>query len=383
MEKISAVLNFVNQSIENGKYPTGTELHKKFRIYDFDLTIDKIYNKLKIDFLKVPNKSKRMREKVKKSLIEYVTKSVKKGYYPTHREIKRKFNMDLLTYFPDGIKELYRASNIQYKQIENQALKVAKAKDLQRVAVNIMKRGEIDILSVAKPHQKGIDLLLDTPKGKLGIELKAYSEYEKVKKKDIAQLEKYRVGYKLNRVLLFTTTSSIPKQIPSWLKIFTYEKLIKYCDDKEKKILKRIREKSIHIETKDREIRRNKILHYVQQKSKEGICVGYDEILRDLHLSVYSYFKSMDEVYEKSNIRISLFRSRYFKSKHLKEKIRQKLLQEILDFIKNEVGNGHYPSGENIGNAFGVKHIWNYWKVNDLYKMLNIPTYLERKAGTS
>jgi hypothetical protein len=59
---------------------------------------------------------------------------------------------------------------------------------------------------------------------------------------------------------------------------------------------------------------------------------------------------------------------------------RKKLENKVLSFIKGEVRKGRYPSGVEIGKVFGVKHIWNYWKVNDLYRKLKLPTYLERKS---
>jgi hypothetical protein len=102
------------------------------------------------------------------------------------------------------------------------------------------------------------------------------------------------------------------------------------------------------------------------------------EILKGTGLYVYTYFRNMDEAYEKSGIEIPLSRLKCMRNKKLIKKVKQQQLQKILSFIKEEVNKGHYPSGIDIGKAFQYSHIWNRFKVNDLYRMLGLPTYLER-----
>lgn len=377
-QKINVVLKYVKSSLAKGIYPKANDLHKKFRIYDYGIDIKTIYSKLGINFLLLPNKSHLMVEEIRKLLIDYIKNETSNGHYPTRREIQNKFRVSLSPVLFKGIKELYEKTNVTYKQVENQSIKIEKAKMFLKLVLNILERMEFEVLRIREPNQPGIDIIVDTPNGKIGIELKAYNKFERIKKKDILQLKRFLEKERLKRAFIFTTTSRVPKNLPMNFKILTFQKLKKYCDKNELIILNEIREKSVHIETKEREEKRQKILDFIRENIKTGKCVSAIQILKETGLYPYTYFKNMDEVYEKSGIEIPLSRLKCMRDKNLIEKVKQQQLQKILNFIKEEVKKEHYPSGEDINTAFMYSNIWNRFKVGDLYRMLKLPTYLER-----
>jgi len=377
-KRLKEILAYMKKCLKKMYFPSGNELHKKFRIYTMGLTLKKIYSYLGVNFLLLPKKPSNSREEIKGLLINYLREEVSRNHFPSRKEIEQKFHLKIDGLFK-GIEDLYRNAGLQYKQVENQAIKIEKARKLLKIALNILEKMKLKVLIVRGPNQQGIDIVIGKPCRYIGVELKAYNKFEKVKKKDILQLKKFKIREKLTKVFLFTTTNRISTEIPPWVEVFTFKRLKNYCSKEEIKILNEIREKSIHFETKDKEEKRQRILDYVKKNAAKGKYLGADNILNELGIYVYTYFKNMDEVYEKAGIKVSLRRSRYIRNPKLKEKVRKELLNEILQFIQSKTAKGHYPSGIEIGKAFGVKNIWNYWKVGDLYKMLNLPTYLERK----
>ena len=46
-----------------------------------------------------------------------------------------------------------------------------------------------------------------------------------------------------------------------------------------------------------------------------------------------------------------------------------------IEYIKEEIKNGYYPRGADIGRRFGVKHIWNFVTMKELYARLGINPY--------
>lgn len=375
----SKILDYVRNEIRKGRYPTGTKLHKIFRIYERGLDLYSIYSNIGIDPLKISHRSNKMRKDVKLSLLRFLKKEVMKGKYPSLREIKNNFHLDFYQYF-DNVEQYYKEAGVTYKRVENQDIKFQKAQKLLNLSKKIIQKSNFKILESRGVNQRGIDILIETPFGKAGVEIKAYNKFERVKKKDLEQIKRFTKEEKLVKTFLFTTTDRIPKIIPRGITIFSYNQLKKFLSPEDITILKEIRYKSVHQETEDRKLKKNIILNFVKENAKRNRFVGVDEILKEKEMYVYSYFKNMDEVYKQSKVKINLLRLKYLRNKILKNEEKQKIENQILSFIKKEVRNGHYPSGIDIGRVFGVKHIWNYWKVNSLYKKLNLPTYLERKS---
>jgi len=97
-------------------------------------------------------------------------------------------------------------------------------------------------------------------------------------------------------------------------------------------------------------------------------------------LNVRSYFKSLFDIYKKLKIPPPL--------KNMSGKQAKQPDNECIELWKNEFKKyileivekeKRYPSGVEIGNHFGISHIWNIVKVSDLYKELGLKSYLERE----
>jgi len=61
-----------------------------------------------------PNITAESRRKLRKNLLRYIKSEAKKGLYPTHTELEKKFHTNIRTHF-SGIEEAYRLANVPYK----------------------------------------------------------------------------------------------------------------------------------------------------------------------------------------------------------------------------------------------------------------------------
>lgn len=322
---------------------------------------------------------------LKGELINYVKNQIKKNKFPSRRELESKFRVRMGGLF-DGVEDLYSQAGSPYIQKNSQEIKSKKAELLSEIAKNVLPQLNLKLLKARGPHERGIDILAeDKGKNLVGVELKAYNKYEMVKRRNIEQLKRLIIKEKLNRCLLITTTSKIQSNmiIPATIEIIDYNKLKELCSSIESESLEFIRTYSAHRETYERREKRSRIIKYVREKAKRGEDISHRDILRDTRLSVFTYFKDIYEVYKIAGIRIPINKLKVFRSstkryqkRHRKE--REKFIKKLLTFISNEVKKGKYPSGINIGNKFGISHIWNYVKVSDLYKKLGLKPYHER-----
>lgn len=375
-------VDYVKYCIESGHYPSYHEIDAKFHIRYLKLTMKQIYSQLDVCFLNLPRRPAACSSLLKKPLLNYVQLEVKENHFPSRRELERKFKVDIGKLF-GGIDQLYFALGIKYKQQNSQTLKKDKANILTEIVVAILPKLHLVLLHAQKAHKRGVDILAKNAKSELiGIELKAYNQFEPLKQKHIVQLSKYIKKYSLKRGLLITTASKTDKlKVPTTIQIFLFDDLKKLCEsDKSlQSQLKYIRDKSIHVQTHEYEVKKQRILNYIRANSSAGKYVGARDILQDLGLCLYTYFKNVDEIYQKTNALPSLNKIRYVQNKQHKAKLRKKMKNQILTYMREQVKKKHYPSGIDVGNNFGIKHIWNYFKMSDLYKELNLPTYLERK----
>lgn len=323
---------------------------------------------------------------LKSELIEYLRQEVKKNHYPTRRELEQNFSLRLSELFY-GIKDLYARAGIEYVQKNSQELKQKKADMLTRVVLNILPKWNLDVLEVTDVHKQGIDIVAQDMQNKLiGIELKAYNKYESVKKRNIQQLNRFlKQGF--SKIILITTTSKVqPKiEIPPEIQIITFNDLSKFVNKKQQSILEFIRNKSVHFETEEKTRKRQKILQYTEQKLKLGQDVSYVNILKDLHLDLYTYFDNISELFitVKSDLplKILLQHGRIGRrNSNTNMALRQIAINKILKYISQEIRKDHYPTAENIEKYFDISYIWNLVTMKELYHEQGYPAYLERKT---
>lgn len=117
------VLNYIKKEVAKGYYPGWNNIEDKFHIAIeayFKDGLKTAYKETGIDL--VPNKKWRKsimdarKEKTREKIIDYVKNSVKKGFYPTWKDIEEKFNIHYVTYF-SSIVEIYKKAGTDYPRI--------------------------------------------------------------------------------------------------------------------------------------------------------------------------------------------------------------------------------------------------------------------------
>lgn len=376
------VIKYVKNEIKRGRHPSYKELQEKFNINYFNMNLNKIYSKLGIKFLDIPKRRPTgCNEILKKELIDFIKNEIQKGRYPSRREIEKKFRVHISILF-GNIENLYISAGSRYIQKNSQEIKRRKANLFMKFVVSILPRFHLKIIKYRNANQRGIDILAKNTKGELiGIELKAYNKYERVKKRDIIQLRNFLIKEKLNKVILISTTSRIQTnlKIPHNIKIILFDDFIKFCNKDMIPLIKFIRTYSVHRETHEKELKRDKIIKYLKEQTQKGKKVTVTNISNDLNLDFYTYFESIYDAYKQAGILMPSLNIRGIRNELKRNKAKEQIINQILNFIKMEVKKGHYPSGEDIKNKFGIGHIWNVIRMSDLYNRLGLPSYLERE----
>jgi len=378
------IINYVKAEIEKERYPSYKELDKQFNLYRRNINIFDVYSKFGFSLLNLPVKRpQNSYAHLKQELIDYLKGEIEKDNYPSRREIEKRFKVRIGNIF-GTINNLYSHVNMPYKQKNNQELKIKKAKILTNIMLDVLPKLNLELKNIAKVHQKGIDILAeDSNNNLIGIELKAFNKYEPIKKKNLEQVKRFLVKYNLKKAILVTTTKRCNKiELPNNIEIIFYDDLMKLCNMENIKKLDFIRNYSIHKETYEREKKRAKMIKYAREMYIKDKDISYESISRDLNLNIRTYFNNIYDLYYKANIPVPQRKIYGFKcSKPYKktEKARNALLKRMLQYISEEVKKGRYPSGIEIGNKFGISHIWSFINVSDLYKQLGLQPYHSRK----
>jgi len=320
---------------------------------------------------------------LRKELIRYLKERANVSHYPTRRELENNFSFKMTGVFR-GIEELYEDAGIAYKPIHNQQIKSDKAELLTEVIIKILTSQGLKIINKRSVRERGVDLIaVDRYNRRIGFELKAYNQYERVKKRNIRQVKRFLRTENLDSCYLVTTSNRISKNLtmPKEIVILNYNQLSKLVNQNDIKKLEHIRTYSVHKETETKRTNKKIIIQYTIEQSKKGIPVTYNKILRELHLDLYTYFEDIFDLFKQANLMPPnrLIFGRRASTKKKGRIFYKKLVRKMLDYIKKEVCKGHYPTGTEIGEKFGMTNIWNFIKVSDLYSMLGIPSYRQRK----
>ena len=128
-----------------------------------------------------------------------------------------------------------------------------------------------------------------------------------------------------------------------------------------------------------KEIKRKEILDYAKNRIARGKKITSNIISKDLNIDLNTYFKSIYEVYDYLKILPPIRIMREGRRSPHKGHKRNLIIQKMVNYIKKEVSRGHYPSGIDVGNQFGVKHIWNFITMKELYEKAGFEHYHIRK----
>jgi len=328
-----------------------------------------------------PNNSK---ERLKKELLFYLKKEYKKGHIPSRRELDSKFHFRLDTLFKN-INNLYESAGLKYKLTANQSIKAKKANLLLELITKNLDKFGLKLIKARSVRERGVDIIAIRGIKKIGIELKAYNKYEKLKTKDINQVKRFIQNENLDMAIIITTTDIKNKEVKQEdkIRIIMYKDLVQIIKNKgNQKELKYIRDYSTNREDPRKDIKRQMILEYVSEKfNKENKRSSYLDIQKNLHLDIYSYFDNLFHIYKILKIAPLSKNMRGPRSINPDKEIINLWKENFKNFIIEEIKKRkRYPSGIEIGKHFGISNIWNIVKVSDLYKELGLKPYLERKT---
>jgi len=326
-------------------------------------------------------------------IVMYVEKEVKKGRYPTHDEIERRFHTNIRTYFKN-IREIYKLANVAYIRDPNPFIKLKKEEVLTKICVKLFDKLGYDIERVSiELNGHGADLIVRDGDGNpIPVEIKAYQKYGKIGvssrfpkyfRDEIKQLKAYVEELKSPYGILITSTDrSNIKNFPPNIKLLfgrdITNLLKKFQLEKELKQLEWVRYSNVSAK-KERYIEafRKEILKFVRRNLMEGRYVGRREIEKRFDINYNTYFRSMKEIYQKLNVDTSqLSRAR------MGGNVDKKVMRErILDFCRTEIKKGNYPTYKEIQKTFGcLPKLFFPGGIREIFKQLN--TEYNRKFAT-
>jgi hypothetical protein len=172
------ILKYFIQQIKKGITPTTTNIRERFSVSlssYFPRGIRELYKITKTN----PPASLRDRKKLQQEIIEHIRSQVKKGFYPTHNEISEKFHTNIV----GSIRELYRLAGIKYKRDPNPFLRYEKEKKLADITKKLFaKLGyRITRVSIGPSKPSGADIIVEDKKKQLiPIEIKAFQKFGKI-----------------------------------------------------------------------------------------------------------------------------------------------------------------------------------------------------------
>lgn len=364
IKKRREALDYIKKSLKQKYLPSYYELNKKFGLGHLKITLLELYQEADIKFLnlkfKRPNNVHLL---LRKELIDYIKERVKYNHHPSRREIENKFNLSLAPVLFKSIRDLYKKAGIKYSQENNQELKVRKAKLLTDIVISILPKLDLKFKKSRRATERGIDILAKDYKGKMvGIEIKAYNKYERVKERNIEQIKKSLEKEKLSQGILITTTDKIESnlKIPKNIKLILFKDLRKIFNEDYSDNIHFIRNYSIHEDTSLHKKKREIIINYVRNKLLNNKTIKAREINKELNLDVKTYFNSVLEIYLAAGTLPPLgkFKGPRAKQENKISNIILELWRErIKEYIKFQIKYNHYPSGVEIGNYFNNSRI--------------------------
>ena len=320
----SQILEFVLANYKKNIILTRTAIQNKFKIR-FDYYFSSIRELYKIcglekEFLIGARTSvrRKFKDEIRNLVLNYIRNQVKIGKYPSYREIKEKFGVNLNFYFL-SILDAYKMIGINLIDKRNIFTSFKKQELLREITIYFLKNRGFRIIK--KRNTLGEDILIsDKEDNLIPVELKAYHKsislpnrlpyINKPYKNEFDQLRNYMRKHKSTFGILITSTSKIRSKVPKNIKLITGSILLKFLNNNGRvnliKKLEWIRNtysnssKAIEIQKK-----RNIILDYFENSVKEGKVPTTRELERKFEIDLRTYFpKRINELYEYCGISI-------------------------------------------------------------------------------
>ncbi len=380
--KEQRALEYLKEQVKKGIHPSYGELHRRFNIGNHGIKLDNLYPKIGITCLELkckrPNSSL---PQLKRLLVEYIQGQHQKGIYPTRTFLEKHFRVSLNGLF-NGIDDLYNQAGIKYIPKISQHLKNTKACLLQRIIVDLLPTMGLTLVQERGIHEHGIDLITRYKDGSpVGIEIKAHSCYEPIKKRNIIQLERFLTQEKIDFLILVTTTSQINAvSKDKRIKIISFDDLIKICNGEQVKTIEWIRNEVVHQENKEKAVVKENILKYARERLEKGENISCLDITKKFRVDVRTYFNGLNEIYDTLHIFPPIRKMESGRrSCNINLAYREEITRRMVNYIKEEAAKRRYPTGVDVGNKFGLSHIWNFVTMTELYQRAGLKPYLERR----
>jgi len=316
------IVEYLKEEVRVGRKVTKAKLEKHFHISlktYFPGGMRELYREAGIE---IPLRL-RDKTKLREEIIDYVRLEAKNGHYPTYDELNEKFRTNLNRIFTN-MREVYSLANVPYIREKNPFIKLEKERKLTKICIKLfLKLGyDIDAVSILS-SKKGPDIILRDKKGNLiPVEIKAYHKYGKVGER-ISLYSPY-FGDEVSQLRNYIKKLKAPF---GFLVTSTNRSSIK----KKPKNMQIIFAKDLEKMLKE---------HGLRKELKEL------EWVNETHLSIS------------------------------KEKTIKKMRNEILFYVKREIKKGRYVSKHEIEKTFQI-NLQTYFKsIREVYKSLGINPYL-------
>ncbi len=283
---------------------------------------------------------------MQKDLINYIKEEATKNHFPSRRELETRLCFQLSPTFK-GILGLYASAKINYKLAPNQQEKINKATILLNIISKNLTKLNLTLIKNRKVNERGIDILAFDESGLVGIELKAYNKGETLKLKDLIQVKKAIIQENLSRAIIITTTDKIKAKImpEDKIRVITYSELTNILSIKHLSEIEYIQNSSVNIWTKDKELKRQRILDFVSTKYKKGIKSSYKLILKELNLDLYTYFDNLFEIYKILKVLPPTKNMRGLRAKYPDKDLLELWKTKFKEYILEETKKGHIRQG--------------------------------------
>jgi len=123
---------------------------------------------------------------------------------------------------------------------------------------------------------------------------------------------------------------------------------------------------------------KQKILDFVSSEVNRGKYPNQTEIDRKFHISIYSYFRSLKEVYESAGFDYNNIKKlKMMKKGNLirkkKLRFRKKVgRKRIIEYIRKEAQKGHFPGRHEIQEKFNIWFFTYFKSIKEAYKLAKI-----------
>jgi len=385
------IIDFVRDSVRREIFPTFNDIEKQLHVYiksHFKYGIKEVYEKSGFDYskirkiitatkgYKITQKKLRFDIKVGKNKIaKYIRQEVQKGHFPSKEEIQENFHIWFNTYF-ENLQKAYKYANVSFKKINpNPFIAIEKDKKLRNVSKILLKR--MGFILIKDNRKNGADLLVKNYEGKIiPVELKAYHRNVNLPISSIFREYKNEIEQLQNYIRLHKAPYGILITTTDRIRLTIPNDIILI---KNSELIDNLIKFNLSEFITDINWIRNTYLSFdktINQNKMKKRIINY---IRE-NVSK-GYYPSVRKIEKKFRINIRTYFSGNMLEAYKESKVelpcrflhKNKVKERIANYIHEKLESGKYPSLEEIQNEFKI-HLDNYFKSpKDMYKFAKVP----------